>query len=240
MTSPFEQAGFTTFRLPQAAQTPAFVANPAATTPVSQPAAAPSAAPTAPAAPQVTPSDTFTPSVNTDELKAELRKEIMDEMKAQQELEAKAKAAEEKKKNKLGPINRFKRFIGNVKKAFVTAGEYIKGFFKGVFKGGVAGGVVGGGIFAVGNSKLLKDPASLVNTPVVGKFLRETKLVTNADNIKNSIPAKILSNKKTAMIAGGVILAATLISSLWKASLNANEKRALIEHKYESTPTIRK
>lgn len=236
MTSPFEKAGFTTYRLPQAAQTPNFVAHPAATAPAAQPAQAPAA----PSAPSVTQPDTFTPSVNRDELKEELRKEIIDEMKAQQELDAKAKAAEEKKKNKLGPIKRFKRFIGNVKKTFVTAGEYIKGFFKGTFKGGVAGGIIGGGIYAVGHSKLVQDPASLVNTPVVGKLLRDTKLVTNADKIKTSIPAKLLSNKNTAIVVGGVILAGVLIKSLWNASLNANEKRALIEHRYESTPTVRK
>lgn len=236
MTSPFEKAGFTTYRLPQAAQTPTFVANPATTASVTQPAQTT----TTPSVPAVAPSDTFTPSINRDELKEELRKEILDEMKTQQELEAKAKAAEEKKKNKLGPIKRFKRFIGNVKKAFVTLGEYTKGFFKGLFNGGVVGGVVGGGIYAIGNSKFLKDPAALTNTPLIGKLFRGSAIVNNADTIKNSFATKLLSNKKTAIIAGGVILAGALISSLWKASLNANEKRALIEHRYESTPVTRK
>lgn len=229
MTSPFEKAGFTTYRLPQAAQQ-AFAANPYGTSPVSQPAAAPSAPST----------DTYTPNstIDKDALKEELRQEIINEMKAEQELENKAKAAEEKKKNKLGPIKRFKRFIGNVKKAVVTAGEYTKGFFKGILTGGIAGGAVGGSIFALG--KVAKDPASLINVPVAGKLLRDTKLVVNADKIAASLPAKILANKKTAIIAGGVVLAIGLISSLWKASLNANEKRALIEHRYENTPVTRK
>ncbi len=235
MTSPFEQAGFTTYRLPQAAQAPTFVANPAATAPAAQPAA-----PAIPAAPQVTPSDTFTPNINKDELKEELRKEILDEMKAEKELEEKEKAAEEKKKNKLGPIKRFKRFIGNVKKLGVTIGEYTKGFFKGAFKGGVIGGAVGGGIYALGKSKLLNNPETLVNTPVIGKLFRGAKFVSDPSVITNAIPTKILKNKATAIAVGGTILAATLIRALWKASLNANEKKALIEHKYESTPTIRK
>ena len=241
MTSPFEAAGFTTYRLPQIPQAQAPQTNPAATAPVAQPAAAPAPSVSVPSAPlNNTEADTFTPSapIDRDALKEEIRQEIINEMKTQQELENKAKAAEEKKKNKLGPIKRLKRFIGNIKKAFVTAGEYVAGFFRGTVKGGIIGGAVGGAVYGVGS--ILKDPAKLTQTPVVGKLFRGTKLVTNADTIKNSFVTKLLSNKTTAIAAGGVVLAIGLIGAMWNASIRANEKRALIEHKYESTPTIRK
>ena len=232
MTSPFETAGFTTFRLPQAVQG-AETTQPAATNPVVQ---------TAPSVtvPENTSSDSFTSNaaIDRDALKDELRQEIINEMKTQQELDAKQKADEEKKKNKLGPIKRLKRFIGNVKKGVVTAGEYTKGFFKGTLQGGIAGGVLGGAIYATG--KVLKDPAVLVQTPVVGKLFRNLKIVSNPEILDKSILAKVLKSKTTAIAAGGVALAIGLISALWKASINANEKRDLIEHKYESTPTIRK
>lgn len=233
MASPFETAGFTTYRLPQAVQN-AQTAQPAATNPVVQTT-------TAVTVPENTPSnDTFTSNstIDRDALKDELRQEIINEMKTQQELDAKQKAAEEKKKNKLGPIKRFKRFIGNVKKGVVTAGEYTKGFFKGTVNGGIVGGIIGGAVYGVG--KILKDPAKLVQTPVIGKLFRNLKIVSNPENLDKSILAKVFKSKTTAIVAGGVALAIGLISALWKASINANEKRALIEHKYESTPTIRK
>lgn len=231
MTSPFETAGFTTYRLPQAAPS----------APVSQtaPAAAPSVS-VPNASLNNTPADTFTPNVaiDRDALKEELRQEILNEMKTQQELENKAKAAEEKKKNKLGPIKRFKRFIGNVQKAFVTAGEYIAGFFRGTVKGGIAGGILGGGIYAAG--KVLEDPAKLTQTPVAGKLFRNLKIVSNPETLDKSIIAKLLKNKATAIAVGGAALAIGLAGALWNSSIRANEKRALIEHKYESAPVLRK
>lgn len=236
MTSPFETAGFTTYRLPQAQQISTPKTNQTITTPVTQPAAVlVSSAPLNNAQ-----ADTFTSnaSIDKDALKEELRQEIINEMKTQQELENKEKAAKEKKKKKLGPIKKLKRFIGNVKKVFVTAGEYIKGFFGGTVKGGIAGSAIGGAVYGAG--KILNNPAALTQTPVVGKLFRNLKIVSNPEILDKSIVAKLLKNKNTAFITGGVILAGTLIGSLWKASLSANEKRALIEHKYEDIPTIRK
>lgn len=239
MSSPFEAAGFTTYRLPQSVQD-------ARTTMVTTPQVPQQPAvqtPSAATVPVNTPSgDVYTPApaINRDDLKEEIRKEIIEEMRTQQELENKEKAAKEKKKNKLGPIKRLKRFIGNVKKGVVTAGEYSKGFFKGTVKGSMAGGILGGGIYALGKSTLLNNPQELVNTPIIGKAFRNLKIVSNPEILDKSIVAKLLKNKTTAIVVAGVAFAAAMIGALWNASISANEKRALIEHKYESTPVTRK
>lgn len=174
------------------------------------------------AAKPVTPADITKPSNDTfalsepidkNKLKEELRAEILEEIK-QENL---AKEAEKEKENKPGPVKGFKRFIGNIKKLGTTIAEYTKGLFKGVFKGGIIGGALFGTLYGFGKSKLF-DNTKLLQKPIAKKMLK---------------------GKYTAPIVGGIVLAANIIGSLWNASIKANEKRALIEHKWENTPVVR-
>lgn len=48
----------------------------------------------------------------------------------------------EHKHEKKSPVSKVSSFIGNIKKAFASLGEYTKGFFKGAAGGAIAGSVV--------------------------------------------------------------------------------------------------
>ena len=87
---------------------------------------------------------------------------------------------------------------------------------------------------------MLFRSAKLTQTPVAGKLFRNLKIVSNPETLDKSIIAKLLKNKATAIAVGGAALAIGLAGALWNSSIRANEKRALIEHKYESTPVLRK
>lgn len=208
MSSVFETAGFTPYKTPQTVQPQQASKTPEQTSN----AAAPSAPPVQTVQHS---SDTFTSTetVNRNDLKEELRKEILEEIKKENQ----AEKNKEKKEDKPGFIKGLKRFIGNVGKVFVTAGEYIKGLLKGVVKGGITGGALFGTLYGFGKSKLF-DNTKLLQKPIMHKLLK---------------------GKYTAPIVGGAALAIGVIGNLWNASVKANEKRALIEHKWEKTPVIR-
>lgn len=126
MTSPFDTAGFTN---------PAFSTQANAVAVQNQPVSAPATNTVAvePKKLEKSPeTDEFTnqTQIDKDAIKAELKEEIQKEIQQ-----------EEAKKNKLGPIGKFKRFIGTTKKAFATMGEYAKGTFKGIVTGAVLGSV---------------------------------------------------------------------------------------------------
>lgn len=105
---------------------------------------------------------------------------------------------------KQGPIKKLKTFIANIKKAFASAGEYIKGGAKGIASGAVAGSLVyTGGAIING----LKDKAALKAGQEAGK----------------KIPNKFLAGA-VALVALGV--------NIWNASLNATEKRSQIDHRW--------
>ena len=48
----------------------------------------------------------------------------------------------EDRQEKKSAVSKVSSFIGNIKKAFASAGEYTKGFFKGIAGGAVAGSLV--------------------------------------------------------------------------------------------------
>lgn len=125
------------------------------------------------------------------------------------EISAKEKAP------KKGIVQKAKDFVRTAKKLGITISEYTKGTFVGVGQGFL----VGSGVFTVG---------SIINGV---KKLKINKAVKNgvedaAKNIK-MFPAKSL----------GVIGAALMLGiSYWKTSLNANERKANVDHRYTPTP----
>ena len=108
-------------------------------------------------------------------------------------------------------VRKFKDGVAAVKKFFIGVGEYTKGTVKGLFFGGIAaGGVIG--VDAIrGASKIIKDAKA---GDIAGKAV------------------KVLSTKGK-VIAGAVGLA-VLGYNLFKASLNASEKRANVDHRWGS------
>jgi len=122
MTSPFDAAGFTNVKI---------------ATPPANFNSAPQAASKPQTFREVPEADEFVPSesasmaeepIDREAMKAELKEEIQKEL-----------AEEAAKNNKLGPIDKFKRFIGTIKKSFSTLGEYAKGTIKGIGTGAVIG-----------------------------------------------------------------------------------------------------
>lgn len=114
-------------------------------------------------------------------------------------------------KKKKGFIRKFKDVCSSVKKFFVGVGEYAKGTIKGVFFGGIAAGAVLGADAIKGASKIIKDAKA---GDAAGKAV------------------KVLSTK--GKVAAGALGLAVLGYNLFKASLNASEKKASVDHRWGS------
>ncbi len=87
-------------------------------------------------------------------------------------------------------------------------GINISEYTKGTFKGIAEGLLVGAGIFTAGS--IYKGIKQLVKKP-------------------SKMPVKALA------VAGGLL---TLAANYWKTSLNANEKKADVDHRYTTTPVV--
>lgn len=210
MSSPFEQVGFNT--------TPSFQQ----VGPQAQPQAQPLAPATTPVttpqtAVDTTPSkDSFQPSSATNVDVEALKQEIKEELKQEMSLSTDNKPVEKEKKK--GPIKKLKNFIGSIKKFNAQAGEYIKGFFKGIGSGALVGGAGFGafklveGIKLKQAGKIVEEAAKEAATKSAGKF------------------------GKIGIAAAVVGVVGALTVNLWKASLNASEKKALIDHRWDDTP----
>ena len=94
-------------------------------------------------------------------------------------------------------------FIANFKSFFASLGEYTKGIVRGITSGVVAG-------------SLVYTAGSIINSI-------KTKAAEKAGTT-----AKRLPNKALAVVVGATALAV----NLWKSSLNANEKRSDIYHRW--------
>lgn len=104
---------------------------------------------------------------------------------------------------KQGPIKTIKNGIANIKKAFATTGEYVKGTFKGIKNGAIVGSIIYTG----------------------GSILNHVKAKNAA---KAGEVFKKMPNKALAVIAA----CAALAGSLWNASLNATERNSDIDHRW--------
>lgn len=113
-------------------------------------------------------------------------------------------------KKKKSIIRKFKDGFSSVKKFFIGVGEYAKGAAKGIFYGGIAAGGVLGYNAIKGATKIIKDAKA---GEVVDK-------------------AKVLSTK--GKVAAGALGLAVLGYNLFKASLNASEKKADVDHRWGS------
>lgn len=114
-------------------------------------------------------------------------------------------------KKKKGFIRKFKDGVSSIKKFFVGVGEYAKGTVKGLFFGGIAAGSVIGVDAIRGASKIIKG----------------AKAGELADKA-----VKVLSTK--GKVAAGAVGLAVLGYNLFKASLNASEKKANVDHRWGS------
>lgn len=114
-------------------------------------------------------------------------------------------------KKKKSFIRKFKDGFASVKKFFIGVGEYAKGTVKGLFYGGIAAGGVVGVDAIMGATKIIKS--------------------AKAGEVVNKA-AKVLSTK--GKVAAGAIGLAVLGYQLFKASLNATEKKADVDHRWGS------
>lgn len=135
--------------------------------------------------------------------------------KANEEVSTKPQAQDEvitqEPKKKKGVIRKFKDAYSSVKKFFIGVGEYIKGAAKGLLFGGIAAGAIIGADAIKGATKIIKDAKA---GDIAGKA------------------TKVLSTK--GKIAAGAVGVAVLGYQLFKASLNASEKKAGVDHRWGS------
>ena len=116
---------------------------------------------------------------------------------------------------KTGKVQGFKNFVAAVKKTWITVSEYTKGVVGGLLKGGILGGITYG---AIKTGKAIKA-AKIADGRILDKI---------NTGLKNSTP-KLLG--KTVSI--GVVVA-TLAHSIYKKSLVVSERKADIDHKYNT------
>lgn len=117
----------------------------------------------------------------------------------------------DKTEEKKSFIRKFKDGMASIKKFFIGVGEYTKGTVKGIFYGGIGAGAVLGADAIMGASKIIKNAKA---GEVAGKAV------------------KVLSTK--GKVAAGVVGLAVLGYQLFKASLNASEKNANVDHRWGS------
>ena len=120
-------------------------------------------------------------------------------------------AKADKPKEKKSFIRRFKDGFAGIKKFFIGVGEYTKGTVKGLFYGGIAAGTVIGADAIRGAARIIKDAKA---GEAAGKAI------------------KVLSTK--GKVAAGIVGLAVLGYQLFKASLNATEKKADVDHRWGS------
>lgn len=111
-------------------------------------------------------------------------------------------SAEYQKKAKFEPVQKLKNIIASVKKTYVSFTGYTKALTGGIVKGGIIGSVVFGVLKAI-------------------DFARSH----GKENVKKLPNALIIS---AAVVAGLVKIGTTL----FKSSLNINEIKANIDHRY--------
>lgn len=119
--------------------------------------------------------------------------------------------AKKEPKEKKSFIRSFKDGFASIKKFFIGVGEYTKGAVKGLFYGGIAAGAIVGADAIKGAARIIKDAKA---GEVAGKAV------------------KVLSTK--GKVAAGVVGLAVLGYQLFKASLNATEKKADVDHRWGS------
>lgn len=126
-------------------------------------------------------------------------------------VEVKQPENSDKPKEKKSFIRGFKDCVASIKKFFVGVGEYTKGTVKGIVYGGIGAAAVLGADAIMGASKIIK-------TAKAGETLNKA--------------AKVLSLK--GKVAAGAVGLAVLGYQLFKASLNATEKKADVDHRWGS------
>ena len=108
------------------------------------------------------------------------------------------------KTEKKGPIKKLKSFIAEVKKFFASLSEYFKGTVRGVGIGAALGSVV----YTAG---------SIVN------YFKSKAAVKAGSELTKKVPNKVLAC---------IVAVIALASSLWKASLDASDRRSDIDHRW--------
>ncbi len=145
------------------------------------------------------------------------------------------------KKEKKSLLERFANFVGSMKKMGVNISEYTKGGAKGIGSFAVGGAV---GIGAIFTADKIKQGIKVAKKEGQNKLVSIAK--TFAEGVSNNFkPAHLKSTLKSAKgilaILGGVVLGSIgFIAQIYKAKLAANERNAMLDHKYVNTPVIPK
>lgn len=146
-----------------------------------------------------------------------------------------------------GPIRQTKDFVRVVKKFFTDVEEYGKGIFKGLAFGSLTGLTVFAGTHAViGTHKGLKSAGALLSS--IGsniKNMLKPAVKATEDAAADALPQVAKTAEKVAKgtsklptILGVISGLAVFAANMWTASLNADEKKADVDHRYTPTPVL--
>ena len=120
------------------------------------------------------------------------------------------------KPERKGLVKTVNQAISNFKKFFASAEAYTVAGVKGVGKSVIAGSLFLAGGLLVNEARKL--PAIIAKK---GKDVAQEKI------------AKLAKNNKFIAVGAALCGIATFATTLWKASLDLNEKKSGIEHRYE-------
>jgi hypothetical protein len=166
--------------------------------------------------------------------------------------EVAAQSVDKSKKPKKGIIQSSKDVIRTVKKFFVSIGDYGKGTAKGILEGGFFGGLTFGALKLINAVKKFRFDRQLKNAAKKGAevLAAATKNEAVREAVQTTAKAAGKAVKEgaeavakkvhylPAKTLGIIVGVAILLGNLWKASLNANDKKADVDHRYTQTPIV--
>ena len=127
------------------------------------------------------------------------------------------------KAEKKGFVKSVNEAIGNFKKFVASAETYTIAGFKGFFKGAVVGSMAFAGGMLINEARKLPSKLAMKGKEVSPEIIKaSTEKIT-----------KLGKNNKFIGAAAALIGVGTFAGTLWKATLDVNEKKSNIEHRYE-------
>ncbi|MBE7705748.1 MAG: hypothetical protein E7Z91_00675 [Cyanobacteria bacterium SIG30] len=150
-------------------------------------------------------------------------------------------SAKGEKKQKKGILDKFANFVGSLKKIGTNIKEYGVGGVKAVvgFAKGAVAGV--GAIFVIDKIKQGIKASKETGTNAVKEVFSKLAKGVSKNFTKEGFKSTLKTGKGKLALLGGIAVGAfSFVKQIYIAKLNANEKNAMIDHRYTKTPVVSK
>ena len=153
----------------------------------------------------------------------------------------KKEVSKSEKKEKKSIFEKIANFVGSMKKVGVNTVEYTKGGAKGTLSFVRDTLATVGTVFVIDKIRQGVKISKEANTNAISEIMPRITKGISKNFTKEGILSTLKSGKGKAAIALGVLVGALgFAKQLYKAKLNANERNAMIDHRYVKTPVVSK